>query len=101
MNEWLKNRLVLVVVASSVVLWLFVLQFMFLTNTVKSRVINELRQNYSPSPYGPGFDPDKVNPQAFKTMLTDLDRLRSEVNTLDNQDEWYRLQWEKERMGLK
>lgn len=30
------------------------------------RVIQKLQKEYSPSPYGPGFDPDKVNPNAFK-----------------------------------
>ena len=30
------------------------------------RVIQKLEKEYSPSPYGPGFDPDRVNPDAFK-----------------------------------
>jgi hypothetical protein len=30
------------------------------------RVIQKLQKEYSPSPYGPGFDPDKVSPDAFK-----------------------------------
>lgn len=38
----------------------------FLTNLVIDRVTNKvmerLQKEYSPSPYGPGFDPDKVPP---------------------------------------
>jgi len=30
------------------------------------RVIQKLEKEYSPSPYGPGFDPDRVKPDAFK-----------------------------------
>jgi hypothetical protein len=32
------------------------------------RVIQKLQKEYSPSPYGPGFDPDKVSPDAFKAQ---------------------------------
>ena len=37
------------------------------------RVIQKLKKEYSPSPYGPGFDPDKVNPEAFKSSKKFLD----------------------------
>lgn len=30
------------------------------------RVIQKLQKEYSPSPYGPGLDPDRVNPDALK-----------------------------------
>ena len=30
------------------------------------RVIEKLQKEYSPSPYGPGIDPDKVSPDAFR-----------------------------------
>jgi hypothetical protein len=29
------------------------------------RVIQKLQKDYSPSPYGPGFDPDRVSPDAI------------------------------------
>lgn len=32
------------------------------------RVIQKLQKEYSPSPYGPGFDPDKANPDAMKSQ---------------------------------
>jgi hypothetical protein len=32
----------------------------------EKRVIERLSKPYSPSPYGPGLDPDKVNPDALK-----------------------------------
>lgn len=31
------------------------------------RVLEKLKKEYSPSPYGPGFDPDKVKPELFKS----------------------------------
>src|SRR4051812_46318372 len=30
-----------------------------------NRVIQKLQKEYSPSPYGPGFDPDKISPNFF------------------------------------
>lgn len=40
----------------------------FLLNKVADKVIEKLQKEYSPSPYGPGFDPDKVSPDAFKGL---------------------------------
>jgi hypothetical protein len=33
-----------------------------LVDKVANKVIERLQKDYSPSPYGPGFDPDKVTP---------------------------------------
>lgn len=33
-----------------------------MTEKVANRVIVKLQKEYSPSPYGPGMDPDKLNP---------------------------------------
>ncbi len=34
-----------------------------LINKVADKVIQRLQKDYSPSPYGPGFDPDKIKPE--------------------------------------
>ena len=33
---------------------------------ISERVIEKLQREYSPGPYQPGFDPDKINPDFFK-----------------------------------
>lgn len=38
-----------------------VLLVVIMTHKIKNQVINELRQNYSPGPYQPGFNPDEVD----------------------------------------
>ena len=44
---------------------------------VTNQVIKELRMEYTPGPYSPGFDPDKVNPSLFtdqkETKLDDVE----------------------------
>lgn len=37
-----------------------------LVNKVADRVILKLQKEYSPSPYGPGLDPDKINIDQIK-----------------------------------
>lgn len=34
-----------------------------LTEKITSRVLNELKRDYVPGPYEPGFDPDRVPPK--------------------------------------
>jgi hypothetical protein len=77
------------------------------------RVIKKLQKEYSPSPYGPGFDPDKVSPDAFKSQKKYFEMRKRiatksfqgehaflEGNNLENAvesaDKW-RTEWEKER----
>ena len=35
-------------------------------NKVTDKVIDKVRSQYSPSPYGPGFDPDKIDTDALR-----------------------------------
>lgn len=39
-----------------------------IVDRASDRVIQKLQKEYSPSPYGPGLDPDKVNPNALKSQ---------------------------------
>lgn len=51
------------------------------------RVIQKLQKEYSPSPYGPGFDPDKVSPNAFKSQKLYFEsRKRSDSKIFSNEN---------------
>ena len=66
MEDLLKNKLFIVVVALTCVNLLFFVGGKLIVNKAADQVIERLERSYSPSPYGPGLDPDKVNPQALE-----------------------------------
>ena len=37
----------------------------FVVDKIAAEVIEKLEKPYGPSPYGPGFDPDRINVNAF------------------------------------
>ena len=37
----------------------------FVIDKIADKVIEKLKKPYGPSPYGPGFDPDRINVSAF------------------------------------
>jgi hypothetical protein len=61
-DERLKTTVVLLFVLISVL----AVNNAILTNRITSRVIDSLKRNYTPGPYEPGFDPDKVPPSVSK-----------------------------------
>lgn len=89
------------------------LAYTVIVNKVEERILQKLQKEYSPSPYGPGFDPDIVNPEGFKTSKTYFEmRTHGDksvvtthssdsmdagiVETIKESDVW-RDNWEKER----
>lgn len=56
-----NNKLVYVFVALTVLLLIFGLGTKVFVDKVADRVIQKLQKDYSPSPYGPGIDPDKLD----------------------------------------
>lgn len=38
----------------------------FLIDRIADRVIQKLQKDYSPSPYGPGIDPDRLDAELLK-----------------------------------
>jgi hypothetical protein len=70
MND--KKVFVPLAIAASIVSLLFVLLLAnkYLVEHVKNQVIQELRRDYVPGPYDPGFDPDKVNPNFRKSSVS-------------------------------
>jgi hypothetical protein len=65
MEEIKKNRILLAVLAITILnLVIFGLGGILIEKTA-TRVIEKLKKDYSPSPYGPGFDPDKISPTSI------------------------------------
>lgn len=60
-----KNLLIASGVLLGFILFLVVVNN-FVVDKVAERVIQELKRSYTPGPYDPGFDPDKVNPNYFR-----------------------------------
>lgn len=66
MDEFKKNKMLWILLG---VTFFNISVFMvgnFLIDKTANQVINKLQKDYSPSPYGPGFDPDKISPEGFK-----------------------------------
>lgn len=66
MNDSGNNKLFYVVVALVAILLVVGFGGKFIVDKVADRVIQKLQKEYSPSPYGPGLDPDRVDPEAIK-----------------------------------
>jgi hypothetical protein len=62
-----NNKLVYLFVALTVLLLVFGIGTKVFVEKVADRVIYKLQKDYSPSPYGPGIHPDKI----------DLDKVKS------------------------
>jgi hypothetical protein len=62
----LDNKLVWLVAFMTVFNVGMFLGFKVLVNKTADQVIQKLQKDYSPSPYGPGFDPDKVSPDSLR-----------------------------------
>lgn len=60
-----KNLLIAAAAVTSV-LFLSVLAKNYLVENITRNVMQELKRSYTPGPYDPGFDPDKVNPNSFR-----------------------------------
>ena len=67
--------------------------FKLVVSKTTDAVIKKLQSDYSPSPYGPGIDPDKVSPEAFKARkVFQVKSTTAPVSTTDWRDDF-----EKER----
>lgn len=80
----------------------------FIIEKTADCVIERLQKDYSPSPYGPGFDPDKISPEALKdnaksVKINAVDVVNERIHThggiphLATNSEVWRQNWEKER----
>lgn len=68
----MENKNLLVCVAGlGLILGLILFVNGFLVPKITKNVIQELRREYTPGPYDPGFDPDKVNPNALRSEVSE------------------------------
>jgi hypothetical protein len=65
-----NNKLVYVFIALTVLLLVFGLGTKVFVDKVADKVIYKLQKDYSPSPYGPGIDPDKIDMSKVKAIDT-------------------------------
>lgn len=92
--ETLKNSFVFKL---AIGLFAFVVLFFVFNEVVvqrtTARVIQKLQKQYSPSPYGPGLNPDKVDPDALrKKVALPTEELKAPMPKKD-----WNVQWEELR----
>jgi hypothetical protein len=66
MKDILENKLLLVVLVLGLVLGAVIVGGKVVIDKVTTKVIQKLQKDYSPGPYAPGFDPDRVNPNFWR-----------------------------------
>jgi hypothetical protein len=66
LDQILENRLFPVVLVCAILMGVLLVGGPAFQDKVKTDVIEDLRSNYTPGPYAPGFDPDKVNPNFWR-----------------------------------
>lgn len=64
-----------------------------LVDKIADKVIQKLQKDYSPSPYGPGIDPDKLDSEKLNTVNTTTPFKAIQP---DNSENWND-SWEKHR----
>lgn len=91
MNALGNNKLFYIVIALTIGLVAVGFGGNLLVDKLANRVIQKLQKEYSPSPYGPGIDPDRI----------DMDAVRRQAPPKNNQpspktSNWEE-KWEKDR----
>jgi hypothetical protein len=74
MNDLFNNKLFWAALALGGVFLTVGISKKVIVDTIADRVIERLQKDYSPSPYGPGIDPDKLDMQrvgAKKVFLSE------------------------------
>ncbi len=62
-----NNRFFWIVVGLTAVMLFLGVGGKFLVDKVADVVVEKLKRDYSPSPYGPGIDPDKIDMDKIKS----------------------------------
>jgi hypothetical protein len=71
MEDLLKNKLFWVVIVIGVLFLGVIKGGDILVNKIAERAVERLLQEYSPSPYGPGVDPDKIDAERMRLLNRD------------------------------
>jgi hypothetical protein len=90
MNDNNNNRLLWIVIALAVIMVVVGLGTRLLVDKIADRAVQKLQKEYSPSPYGPGIDPDKLDAEKLRKNPTPAP-LKATVNPGWNDD------WENQR----
>lgn len=106
MDDLLKNKLFWIVALVTLMNISFFVIGKVVIDKASDRVIERLEKDYSPSPYGPGFDPDRVD--VVRQLVYELRKynengqVRERITSkelsgmIEDADRW-RAGWEKER----
>ena len=65
-NIQLNSKFLLPIVAFALIFGVCVFGSNVLIKKVSEKVIQQIQRDYTPGPYSPGFDPDKVDPRFFR-----------------------------------
>jgi hypothetical protein len=85
MVEVMANNKALIIVGVSLVAVLILsVGFNILVDAVSDRVIHKIYKEYSPSPYGPGVDPDRLDVNVFNRKT----KQSSEKQTTRQSNPW-------------
>jgi predicted lipoprotein len=95
MNNILNNKMVWLVVfltAFNIGTYLCV---GVLVDKTTDNVIKKLENEYSPSPYGPGINPDKVSPDVWRKEVMFKEGQAINIADIENQRTAWRTAWER------
>lgn len=66
MDDLLKNKLFWIVIVIGVVFLGIMQGSDVIVDRIADKAVEKLMKEYSPSPYGPGIDPDKIDAQRLQ-----------------------------------
>jgi hypothetical protein len=96
MQDLKDNKLLWIVVIFTFMNLGFFFGSRFVINKTADKVIQKLQKEYSPSPYGPGIDPDKIDPEALKRQRVYFEMKKTLAQEPGHKAAW-RDEWEKNR----
>lgn len=99
MEDLKNNKIIWIVGALAIFNVLLLVMGKIVIDKAADRVIQRLQKDYSPSPYGPGFDPDKVDPRLLRRPIERVEHKIDEKvlpTAVVKEDSW-RDVWERER----
>lgn len=68
MDDLLKNKLFWVAIVLGVLLLGVIKGGDIIVDRIADKAVQKLMKEYSPSPYGPGIDPDKIDPELLRRL---------------------------------
>lgn len=72
-----SNKLLFVIVILTLAIIVGVVGTKVIVDKTADRVIQKLQKDYSPSPYGPGIDPDKIDAEKLQNSKPQVDKFEN------------------------